>query len=184
MYLRCFAAVLPLVCNSATVPATTVDYSPVVQVKCDQGSGTAFRVGYHRFLSVAHVAHLSNCQIDGHRVKTWTDDRNDFAILEADVSTKARFAIDCEGFKVGTYVFAIGYAGGRPWQTMTQGFVTYRTWIDGKRAILGTPAFIPGMSGGPVLNQRGEVVGLVNAYLNGFPISLSRDIKDTGLCNS
>lgn len=41
----------------------------------------------------------------------------------------------------------------------------------------------PGMSGGPVFNERWEVVGLINA-LSGSNIGLIRELLDTPLCKS
>ena len=49
------------------------------------------------------------------------------------------------------------------------------------RYLLG-PQVIPGMSGGPILNSRGEVVGVVNRYTREMPLSYSRALKDTSVC--
>jgi S1-C subfamily serine protease len=38
---------------------------------------------------------------------------------------------------------------------------------------------IPGMSGGPVIDQTGAVVGTTNAYMPDTGISFSRDLRDT-----
>lgn len=38
------------------------------------------------------------------------------------------------------------------------------------------------MSGGPVFNSAGRVVGVVNGYNKGAPLSYSQALKDTALC--
>jgi S1-C subfamily serine protease len=79
-------------------------------------------------------------------------------------------------------VFAIGYAGGWSWQTMTRHLATYQVSRDGLQVLIGYPSVIPGMSGGAVVNERGEVVGIINAYVKGSPLSFSRPLKDTSIC--
>jgi S1-C subfamily serine protease len=54
--------------------------------------------------------------------------------------------------------------------------------VTGKRVLIGEYNYIPGMSGGPVLDELGQVVGTVNAYIPGTPISLSREMRDTSVC--
>ena len=185
MFLRGCAALLALASTSVASPGITplANYPLVHQVRCKEGSGTAFRVAPHTFLSVAHVARLTDCAIDGEPVMAALDGPKDFAILELPSAKEGRFKINCDGYVPGEYYFAVGYAGGKPWQTTVTVLATYAKTRSGMQIMLGSPTFIPGMSGGPVMNRRGEVVGLVNAYSPIYPISLSRALKDTAACS-
>jgi hypothetical protein len=40
------------------------------------------------------------------------------------------------------------------------------------------------MSGGVVMNDKGEAVGTINAYIPGTGVSMSRDLKDTSVCGA
>jgi hypothetical protein len=161
-----------------------VAYPLVHKISCDEGSGTAFRVGGNHWLSVAHVTSMTGCAIDGHLVSvTEQDGENDFARLDTDNPVPNGFKVSCEGFIPGRWYFAIGHAKGLQIQTLLAVYATYAKAYDGKRVLIGEYNFIPGMSGGPVMNEAGEVVGVINAYLPGTPISLSREIRDTSLCS-
>lgn len=181
--LRAVLATLALVLVPASAAAPTVglpQYADVVQVVCADAKGSAFRINDHQLLTAAHVSTNIACKIDGQPIVSREEDGLDFAVLE--MPGHGGFKINCEGFKTGTYVFAVGFAGGNEWQTLTRHYVTYKDTGDGMRVLLGFPAVIPGMSGGPVFNEKGEVVGVVNRYSPGFPISYSRPLSDTSVC--
>lgn len=174
--------VAPVAVSSDTV--TFVNYPGVYLVSCDEGSGTGFRTGHNHFFSVAHVTALHNCRINGVPIKvTEQDSEHDFSQFDADIPGPA-LRYTCEGFHAGDWVWAIGYAGGRPIQTGLPVYTTYALHRTGFRIFIGEQPYIPGMSGGPVFNARGEVVGTVNAYVPGTGISLSRDLRETSVCQS
>jgi hypothetical protein len=175
----------------ALQPATDYDSMRFVQfplvhkVSCDEGSGTGFRVGLDHWLSVAHVTAMHNCAVDGAKIAvTEQDGSRDFSRFDTEKGVPNGFRVNCSGFIPGTWVWAIGHAMGKPVQTALALYVTYAKSGDGKRVLIGEYDVIPGMSGGPILNSEGEVVGLVNAYIPHTPISLSRELRDTSICGA
>lgn len=174
--------------SSATSPETfTLTYHPaIVQVICDEGKGSAFRVGEHGLVSVVHVTSLHNCTIDGEPVKLRLSDvyRDvSFGRIDAD---GVGLRVNCGGFKDGETLYAIGYAGGLPRQRLVTVQVSERArqiapW-GSFTVFVGAERFIPGMSGGAVLNRAGEVVGTVNGLNGGGPISYSQSLSETAIC--
>jgi hypothetical protein len=189
MIVKALAALLALVPVSA-VPQTTsslelVHYPLVHRVDCLEGRGTAFRVGGVHWLSVAHVTALHACSIDNQPITvTEQDGKRDFAQLDAGIMPANGFKINCKGFIPGHWMWAVGYPWGGPVQIAMPVYVAYAKTDDGRRVLIGEHTFIPGMSGGPVLNEQGEVVGLVNAYVPGTSVSISRDLRDTSVCGA
>jgi hypothetical protein len=176
-------AFCPASLASAVTPVTIHLHYPMVhQVKCDKGLGSAFRVGPTRFISVDHVTRNTGCTIDGQPFSAVAEDGLDFSVVE--IPTLRRLGglkINCGGFHRGDYVYASGYAYGRPWQQMV--ILRATGQHDGNLAVLyGAPSVIPGMSGGPVMNARGEVVGTINRYMPFFPYSFSQELKGTSVC--
>jgi hypothetical protein len=162
-----------------------VQYPLIRKVSCDEGSGTGFRVGLNHWLSVGHVTAMHNCMVDGAKIAvTEQDGGHDFSRFDTASGVPNGFRVSCAGFIPGQWVWAIGHALGKPYQTALAVYVTYARAPDGKRVLIGDYDFIPGMSGGPVLNQAGEVVGTINAYIPGTSISLSRDLKETSVCGA
>jgi len=155
-------------------------YPMVKQVICHGAKGTAFRLGLN-VVTAAHVTSRPGCRIEGDEVSAKDEYGLDFALLSGLPIGKG-MTIDCGGFVPGRWYHAVGYASGNPWQMTVTVLATYKTNNDGMRVMMGYPTFIPGMSGGPVMNEAGEVVGIVNAYWPGQPFSASRELKDTSLC--
>ena len=98
-----------------------------------------------------------------------SDRFTDIAVLKVEGTGTARVARlgDSDSLRVGEWVVAIGSPRGLDW-TVTAGVVsaTHRLGV-GSRAVAGLEDFIqtdtainPGNSGGPLLNLRGEVVGM------------------------
>ena len=188
-----------LLVSSPTVPLTSafipvpgdptfiaqIQYPLVRKVSCKEGSGTAFRIGRNHWISVAHVTALHDCEVAGGPITvTDQDGKNDFSTFDTPSITSNGFKVNCGGFIPGQYYYAVGHALGLPFHTVITVYATYARWPDGKRVLIGPYDFIPGMSGGPVLNSAGEVVGTVNAFVRGEPISLSRELKDTAICGA
>ena len=97
-----------------------------------------------------------------------TDRGNDLALLKVDLPANVPILPlgDSDQVRVGDLAIAIGSPFGLD-QTVTQGIVSavQRTWAPGsgrvRRNLLQTDAPLnPGNSGGPLLNARGEVIGI------------------------
>lgn len=171
---------LILVGMAGTISASTPPpYFPMVhQVICDNAKGTAVRVK-DAYLSVHHVTSRPGCNIDGKPIEIeHSSGKLDFSILKR---RGHGMKIDCGGFKLGQYVFAVGYAYGWPLQRTVMLRVINLPFSD-HVVLVGKETVIPGMSGGPVMNAQGEIVGMVNAYHPSFGLSFSRALKDTSVC--
>jgi S1-C subfamily serine protease len=123
-----------------------------------------------------------------------TDRGNDIALLKVDLPPGVPVATlgDSDQVAIGELAFAIGSPFGLD-QTLTQGIISaiHRTWQPGngrvRRNLIQTDASLnPGNSGGPLLNARGEVIG-INSMIEspvrgsvglGFavPINLARQL--------
>lgn len=183
-----FAA--PFVMSAANLPDTiTVTHHPsVVQVICDQGRGSAFRWRGNAVISVKHVSSLSNCEINGVPITVALDNADqDFAILRLPSSVEG-IPINCGGYRDGETYYAVGYAKGRPYQRMVavrmSNEATRAMGVRGFKVLVGAEYFIPGMSGGAVMNAAGEAVGVVNAFNPFLSLSYSTQLRDTAVCAS
>lgn len=156
------------------------DPAAIVRIEChsdtDSGIGTAVKVGRYTYITAAHVADGRICTIGGQPVAVTVSggEHRDFATLTGPASN-VFLPISCKGFRFGRIYLARGYAGGgyalaaQPW------LATSIPW--GRRTILLGEAY-PGMSGGPLIDRKGRVRGVVNTRLPSMALPLS----ETSLC--
>jgi S1-C subfamily serine protease len=188
------------------VPKTnvTVPLGSIVRIRCDTDAGghlgTASVIDGNTLLSASHVVNgAPACTIyDGsNEVALVVYDRNDldYAVLFSDTGQRERLPINCDGFITGQNYMMIGYAkGGR---LVIQSVVATADFTDRQdpktgqpfkhvrslRGVVGDrPSAIVGMSGGPILNTRGEIVGTTVAGRSNSSLGYSRELKDTYLC--
>jgi S1-C subfamily serine protease len=111
-------------------------------------------------------------------------ENNDLILIKIDA--KERLPIvklgDSEGVRVGQKVLAIGNPFGFS-GTLTQGIVSRIDYVKNK--IQTDAAINPGNSGGPLLNYRGEVIGMNTAIIQGaqglgfaIPINTAQKIAE------
>jgi hypothetical protein len=154
----------------------------VVQVDCLTARGSAFYVGPHTLLSVAHVTSNTGCFINGKPFNV-VGQSGDFTVLRVASDSAVWMHIDCDGFKGGEIYTAWGFARGLPSLTSVDITATgQKLW--GFSRLWGVFNVIPGQSGGPITpasNPR-EVVGTVNVYDAANGNSGSVALKDTPLC--
>ena len=84
---------------------------------------------------------------------------------------------DSGALRVGELVFAIGHPWGRP-GVATMGMVSGLA-RDGGPHIVSDVSLAPGNSGGPLLNARGEVVGINAMISGGFSFSIPSGVART-----
>jgi serine protease Do len=95
------------------------------------------------------------------------DSQMDIAVLKIDnPSVKPLVLADSDSVQVGDFVLAIGNPFGFE-ETVTDGIISYQGRTTDIGALLQTNAAInPGNSGGPLINLRGEVVGINTAIIS------------------
>ena len=95
------------------------------------------------------------------------DSQMDIAVLKIDnPSVKPLVLADSDSVQVGDFVLAIGNPFGFE-ETVTDGIISYKGRATDIGELLQTNAAInPGNSGGPLINLRGEVVGINTAIIS------------------
>jgi serine protease DegQ len=137
-------------------------------------AGSGFVVDVARGLVVTNHHVIANAQaiavgIGNRQVEAelvGSDRRTDLAVLRIAAAGLRQLSFgDARSSHVGDYVVAIG----NPFevgQTVTSGIVSaLRSAGDGRRYIQTDAAINPGNSGGPLLNMRGEVIGVNSAII-------------------
>ena len=180
----------------ATVSGATDTSMPI-----GQGSGFVIDTQGHIVTNQHVVAGAEEIEVDfPSGVRTWakvlgTDLDSDLAVLKVDVPAEELFPLplgDSDQVRVGEMVIAIGNPFGLS-GTMTSGIVSAigRT-LDSERAapggqpftsgdIIQTDAAInPGNSGGPLINLRGEVIG-VNRAIRTESFTVTGDAANSGV---
>ena len=168
---------LPSVVNiTSTAVAFDFFYGPVPQ----QGQGSGFLLDKQgHILTNNHV--INNAQrvevtlSDKHKYKATVvgvDKNHDLALLQITApNVQPATLANSQGLTVGQRVYAIGNPFGLQ-GTMTRGIISAIRSIRGPQnnpiedAIQTDAAVNPGNSGGPLLNSRGEVIGITTLIAN------------------
>jgi tetratricopeptide (TPR) repeat protein len=132
--------------------------------------GTGFLVGPRRIVTNAHVVRDGSPVIAVGPVRIPAkveriDETNDLALLSVDVDlTSKPLVLSAAKPETGDHIFVIGNPEGLE-KTLSEGIVSNVREIDGRKLLQITSPISHGSSGGPVLNLKGEVVGVAVAML-------------------
>ena len=190
MIMKAFAAAALVVSQIPVVPVVqpaSVEDARVL--RCDGYSGTVWRISGDRYITADHVSGARSCTMDGTPARVIHRDlRGDFAVISTSRGSGREYEIDCGGYAAGQFYRAIGWAGGRDLLALPV-VASGSDWIGtigndtGQRRFHRLSGIVyPGMSGGPVINREGKVVGIVNAG-SPFGLFLSRPLSETALCD-
>lgn len=174
-----FAVAEPAATETGIDPSANPE---IVRVICSTGMGTAFKVGPHILLSVAHVTNIGGCAINGVPIKVLHTD-GDFAVLYSDEVSDKWLSVDCGGFRRGHLYTAVGYARGLPFQTSVD-VIDTGSRLSGFEKLWGVFTVIPGQSGGAMIDPvTRKVVGTINVFDPMRGNSGSVALKDTPVCS-
>ena len=166
-------AVVGLLVASPTHSDAPPQGDVVVLVDCPRSLGTAVKVSDNEYVTAYHVVDTPGCTIDGQEVvveRVYAD--KDIATIRGP-SYRGQVEISCKGYKPGKEYMAKGF-----------GLGTYMEvpWMASSHTQRGFHVFygeaIPGMSGGPLLDKKGRIRGIVNMR---WP-ARSASLEDTHLC--
>ncbi len=150
----------------------------VVSILTDkgQGSGAVYSddgyiiTNYHVIQNANDITVLFSDGLKVNAVFLGADTINDVALLKVGLTGLYELEFDESSVKIGEKVIAIGNPLGLSF-SVTEGIVSAKGRIikEGAAALIQIDAPVnPGNSGGPLLNTKGEVVGIVNAKLQGY----------------
>jgi hypothetical protein len=159
-------------------------FNAMTMIQCGAARGTAFWVGRRLLASAQHVTAGGPCRIGETPIATLHEDaESDFALLRGPAN-RARLPVTCRGFGEGRAYWATGWAQGLFRHTARLVATRERSpgggGAGGLRILAGE--VWPGMSGGPVVDRAGRVVGIVNRRAVAAPLVQSRPLRDTILC--
>ena len=161
---------------STTALPYSHDAEAIVRVDCSGGWGSAVKVGVSTYITAAHVIDAGGCTVGGVGITLTAVDRwNDYATF---IGPSSNHVIEpsCDGFSSGKMYVARGYAAGFNENVLVPWLATEIVW-RAQRLFLADAA-IPGMSGGPVIDRKGRVVGIVTMRV----ASRSLPLDATGVC--
>lgn len=180
--------------HSLQIPAVNVD--TIRRIRCAKSHGTGFMVGKDTMITAHHVIDGATGCVDdetGNALEVISFNRDqDTAVVRFANMPKRWLKVDCGRFVTDQTYYALGFAGvGQAdiMLTRMRGRANYESGRDGQnfasfwamRSLAGV--IIGGMSGGPIINDRGHVVGMNNLTGDYYKTGLSREMADTYLCN-
>lgn len=162
-----------------------------VDVKIDPnlltiGSGSGFFVNNKGFaVTNNHVVEICKqvvSVIGGNEILfkvITTDETNDLAVLKSDFRSRNYLRVSDDGAMLGENIFAVGYPLSGTLSDsvkITRGIVSSLSGINNNSGQIQIDAALqPGNSGGPVINEKGTIVGVASAGLNKIKMAKEAD---------
>jgi S1-C subfamily serine protease len=184
-------------------PEPTIVVGNVIKIGCTKVSdgktnlGTAFYLGEGKFGAATHViedaATCYEAQSLMPLIPIHTDAASDFTLLKLVMEEPypaGGFTVNCNGYEFGRTYLTMGYALGRV--LVINSLYHLGAYTDNKYIVEGLPRpgmatleglMIVGMSGGPIVNLAGEVVGINNVTGSYGTKAYSYELRNTVLCN-
>lgn len=143
-----------------------------------EGGGSGFFIDHEGTIATnSHVVHdavgvtikmMDGSVASGVELLAENED-DDLALLKVKVDSRtiALTLTDSDDVQVGERIICIGNPLGLE-HTLSDGLVSSRRTYQGKNWVQMTAPISPGNSGGPVLNMRGEVIGIATASIQQF----------------
>lgn len=167
--------------------ATSPVGEPTVKIVLENGHGSGVYIGNNLILTAAHV--VTGAKDGKVKIKTeggnilpgvvlWTSKERDIALVRTTGTLGLRAArLSCTTPQIGDIINARGSPGPieffTAWGRVSGTIRSFGPWFE---AVTTDMTVVMGMSGGPVFNTRGEVVGLAVGVLStpmGFGVSLT-----------
>lgn len=203
MNIKALALVIALAlagCQQAIEPSTTpiINERMVAKIYCSSQVGSGVQIGGNTIITAEHVIRNGGCNVvyrGTTPVRSLTvlnaASNADFAELASRQHLRGRtLPTSCQGVVAGQTYWLAGYpAGGDLRVVEVQATSQYirgvtpdsRYTIDNLRVMQGMAQ--KGMSGGPVINQLGEVVGVISSVsMDGSNRTMIKELKHTWLC--
>jgi len=141
-----------------------------------QGSGVVYSdegyiiTNYHVIQNANEISVLFSDGLTADAVFLGADTINDVALLKVEMTGLYELDFDESEVRIGEKVIAMGNPLGLSF-SVTEGIVSAKGRVikQGSAGLIQIDAPVnPGNSGGPLLNTQGDVVGIVNAKLQGY----------------
>jgi len=161
--------------------ATEVPDKAIVLVVCTDRMGTAFHIGNGNYVTASHVVNgTKECRIGVNPARVLKDDSAKDVAELAGPDIGDRLRVDCGGFRPNRHYLATGYVGRINLVRLPLIYSAFGDDPDNGNGQFVGPDIIPGMSGGPLLNEGLRVSGVV---LQRFP-ARARSLGETFVCQS
>ena len=178
--------------------APRINERMVPKIACEFQVGSGIQINSNTVITAEHVVRNGGCRVDyarrgGYRDLTVVNSssNNDFAELSSSQTLRGtNMRVSCEGVVTGQTYWLAGYPGGGNLSVVqvqaTDRYIrgvtaNSRYTIDNLRVMQGQA--YGGMSGGPVINQAGQVVGIISAVARNVPDeTMIKELSDTWMC--
>jgi S1-C subfamily serine protease len=170
-----------------SVAPVLIDDDAIPKLICGRMTGTGVYISSTTVITASHVVASDVCTTPNGREFTIRsiESENDFAVLRTSPANVQPYRLNCDGFIAGETYEAGGYANGRSFRSVALVARNEMYEIGGEDgtfyALNGRVE--QGMSGGPIVNSSGEIVGIISAVRrDNRSITLAKEIRDTVFC--